>query len=78
MAPRRPHQHEQPDPLCGAHHTLVHATASIICRLGPGQYSFTNPATGRVIAPQGTSPQPTEAIGASHDAGITEATIQQE
>jgi hypothetical protein len=64
-------------PLCGAHHTLVHATAAITTRHGPGQYSFTNPATGRVITPHGTLPAATAPIDTTHDAGITEQTIQQ-
>ena len=64
-------------PLCKRHHTLVHAKAYIIGRLAPGQYSFTNPATGQVTAPAGTLPDATGPIGDVHDAAITSATIRQ-
>ena len=64
-------------PLCKRHHTLVHANASIIGRLAPGQYSFTNPATGQVTAPAGTLPDATGPIAGTHDAAITSATIRQ-
>jgi hypothetical protein len=64
-------------PLCGRHHTLVHAKAYIINRLAPGQYSFTNPSTGQVIAPLGTLPEAAGPITGTHDADITDDTIQQ-
>jgi hypothetical protein len=64
-------------PLCKRHHTLVHAKAYIIHRLAPGQYSFTNPSTGQVIAPLGTLPAATGPIADQHEAAITSATIRQ-
>ncbi len=64
-------------PLCKRHHALVHAKAYIIHRLAPGQYSFTNPSTGQVIAPQGTLPDATGSIAGTHSAAITSATIRQ-
>jgi hypothetical protein len=64
-------------PVCKRHHTLIHAKAYIICRLGPGQYSFTHPATGQVIAPLGTLPGAAGPIDGTHDADITDLTIQQ-
>jgi len=63
-------------PVCKRHHTLVHARAYIITRLGPGQYSFTDPTSGTVIAPQGTLPGAAGAIDGTHDADITDQTIQ--
>jgi hypothetical protein len=64
-------------PLCKRHHTLVHAKAYIIHRLAPGQYTFTNPSTGQVIAPLGTLPAATGPIADQHEAAITSATIRQ-
>jgi hypothetical protein len=64
-------------PVCTWHHTLIHAEAYIICRLAPGQYSFTNPASGTVIAPQGTLPEAAGTIDGTHDTEITDTTIQQ-
>ena len=64
-------------PVCKRHHALIHARAYIICRLGPGQYSFTDPSSGTVIAPQGTLPGAAGPIDGAHDADITDQTIQQ-
>ena len=64
-------------PLCKRHHTLVHAKAYIIHRLAPGQYSFTDPSTGRAIAPVGTLPEAAGSIAGIHGAAITSATIRQ-
>jgi hypothetical protein len=64
-------------PACKRHHTLIHANGYIICRLGPGQYSFTDPASSRVIVPLGTLPEAEGPITGTHDADITDDTIQQ-
>jgi hypothetical protein len=48
----------------------------IIHRLAPGQYSFTNPATGTTIAPQGNLPQAGGSVASTHDAEIDAGTIQ--
>jgi hypothetical protein len=64
-------------PVCKRHHTLIHAKGYIICRLGPGQYSFTDPSSGVIIALQGTLPEAGGPIAGTHDADIADDTIQQ-
>jgi Domain of unknown function (DUF222) len=61
-------------PVCKRHHTLIQAKGYIITRLGPGQYSFTDPSAGTVIEPQGVLPVDD---GPFRTAGITDTTIQQ-
>jgi hypothetical protein len=63
-------------PLC-KRHTLVHAKTYIIHRLAPGQYTFTNPATGQAITPLGTLPEAAGSITDTHHADIDADTIQQ-
>jgi HNH endonuclease len=64
-------------PVCKRHHTLIHAKGYLICRQGPGRYSFTDPSSGTVIALQGTLPEAAGPIDGTHDAAITDRTIQQ-
>ena len=62
--------------LCSAHHHLVHAKGYVITRTG-ASWTFTDPRTGRTLAPAGPLPGSTGPADYLHDADITDATIQQ-
>jgi hypothetical protein len=62
--------------LCSTHHHLVHARGYLITRAGTS-WTFTDPGTGRTLAPAGPLPGSTGPVSDLHDADITGGTIQQ-